>query len=483
MAGCAVGPDFRRPSMHNPQRYNESEPASQTVASDVAGGASQTLANGADVPGAWWKLFRVPALDALVQEALRDSPNIEAANEALRQAQERTLQQEGTLFPSVSGLVSRTRGLSPLSYLGTPQHVEPFSSYTAQLNLSYTLDVWGGLRRAIEQQGAAAEVQRFALEQAWLALSAGVANAVIQAASLDGQIRAQQALIGFEQKQLETVRQQFELGGATGTDLATQQAQVAQAQTVLVPLQTQAVQVRDQIAAYLGRAPSEVSIPHLDLDRFTLPETLPVSLPSALLEQRPDIRTAEALLHQQTAALGVAIAARLPNVTLTAGVGTNAADVHQMFSPTNGLWSVVNQAMQPIFDAGQLLHAQRAQKAAMLQAAAQWRQTVVAAFQSVADTLAALQNDAVTLRYALDAETAAGRALSLAGMQYKLGGVSYLSVLNAQQVYQTAVITLVRARAARYADTVALFQALGGGWWNRDDLPPAPPGLLSSPLP
>jgi NodT family efflux transporter outer membrane factor (OMF) lipoprotein len=483
LAGCAVGPDFHRPVVPTPERYNETPPAVRTEASKVPGGNAQTLSVGQNIPAEWWTLFRSPELTSLVATALRDSPTIAAANAALRSAQEQTLAQEGTLFPQISGALSRARQEEPISYEGQSAPAFLFSSYAAQLNLSYTLDFWGGLRRAVESTAAQAEYQRFQLEAAYLGLSAGVANSAILAASLDGQIAVQTQLIGFEQKQLDTVRQQFELGGATGTDVATQQAQVAQAQTALVPLQTRLVQARDQLAAYLGRAPSEVAIPRINLDRLTLPTDLPVSVPSALLSQRPDIRAAEAYLHQQTASLGVAIAARLPNVTLTAGVGTDAANTHQLFSPTNGLWSLVNQAVQPIFDAGQLLHKQRAQRALLEQAAAQWRGTVVTAFQNVADTLAALQNDAVGLGYALTAQTAAARGLSLASLQYKLGGVSYLSVLTAQQTYQNTVITLIQARAARYADTIALFQALGGGWWNRNDLAPPPPGLLSSPLP
>lgn len=483
LSGCEVGPDFRRPALDVPERYNEQAPAARTVASAVAGGGAQALATGRDVAGRWWELFRSPALAALVEQALRDSPNIAAAEAALRSAQELTLAQEGTLFPNISGAFGRERQEEPVSFEGEQGQALLFSSYTAQLSLSYTIDVWGGLRRAVEQTAAQAEVQRFQLEAAYLAVSAGVATEVVLAASLAGQIAAQQQLIGFEQRQLRTVQQQFELGGATGTDVATQQAQVAQAETVLVPLQTQLVQARDQIAAYSGRAPSQIQIPVLGLDDLILPEAVPVSVPAALLEQRPDIRAAEAAVHVQTAALGVAIAQRLPNVTLQAGVGSAAADTHQLFSPTTGLWSVINQATQPIFDAGQLLHRQRAQRAAAEQAAAQWRQTAVNAFQNVADVLAALQNDAVELRYALDGQTAAQKALSLASLQYKLGGVSYLSVLTAQQTFQNTVITLVRARAQRLADTVALFQALGGGWWNRRDLPPPPPGLLSSPLP
>lgn len=483
IGGCAVGPDFHSPSTRTPGRYNENAPTPDTVASKVPGGEAQHLLVGHDIPAEWWTLFRSPAITVLVATALRDSPTIEAANAALRQAQEQELSQQGTLFPTITGNIGRTRQEEPLSLEGGQTPPLLFSDYGAHLNLSYTLDFWGGLRRAIEQTGAQVAYQRYQLEAAYLGLSAGVANTAIQAASLAGQIEVQKQLIGFEQKQLDTVRQQFELGGATGTDVATQQAQVAQAQTVLVPLLTSLVQARDQLAAYVGQAPSDVVIPALTLDGLTLPTDIPVSVPSALLLQRPDIRAAEANLHQQMAALGVAIAQRLPNVTLTASVGSDAANTHQLFSPTNGMWSLVNQAVQPIFDAGQLLHKQRAQKAAMQQAAAQWRDTVVRAFQNVADVLAAIQNDAIGLNYALTAQQAASRGLSLATLQYKLGGVSYLSVLNAQQIYQNTVITLIRARAARFTDTVALFQALGGGWWNRNDMPPPPPGLFSSPLP
>ncbi len=482
LGGCEVGPDFHRPTMQVPARVDEAGALSPAGRAAVAGTA-QRIEVGRDIRGDWWTAFRSPEITALVAAALRGSPTIDAANQALRQAQELRLEQAGTLLPTVAGTVSRTRQELPISAEGVQAPALLYSDYGAALDLSYTLDVWGGLRRAVEQAGAQVELQRFQLEAAYLSLSAGVVETAILAASLAGQIAAQTELIGLEQRQLDTVRQQFELGGATGTDLATQQAQVAEAQTVLVPFQTALTQARDQLAADLGRAPSEVAIPRLDLGRLTLPDAVPLSLPSALLSQRPDIRAAEANLHAQTAALGVDIATRLPNVTLTAAVGSDAADIHQLFSPTNGMWSLVNQAVQPIFDAGQLLHRQRAQRAAMLEAAAQWRGLVVGAFQNVADVLAALRNDAAALVYASAAQTAAARGLSLASLQFKLGGVSYLSVLNAEQIYQNTVITLIRARAARYTDTVALYQALGGGWWHRNDLPPPPPGLLSSPLP
>ena len=475
LSGCAVGPDFHRPETALPRGY--------TAAALPAASGARRFELGRDIPGEWWELLRSPVITALVRTALQQNPNVEAARAALLQAREQRLQQQGTLLPTVTGAVARDRQEEPFSFEGAQTEPFLFSEYSAQLNLSYTLDVWGGLRRAVEQTAARVEFERFELEATDLALTAGVASSAVAAASLAGQIKVQQDLIGFEQRQLATVRQQFEAGRATGTDVATQEALVANARTVLVPLQTQLVQTRDQLAAYLGQAPSEAAIPPLSLDEIALPEVLPVSVPSALLNQRPDIRAAEATLHQQSAALGVAIANRLPNVTLTASVGSAAADVHQLFSPTNGLWSVVNQAVQPIFDAGQLLHAQRAQRAALDNAAALWRNTVVSAFQNVADVLVALQNDEVALGASLDQQRAAQRSLSLASLQFRLGGVSYLSVLTAQQTAQNAILSLLRARAARYEDTIALFQALGGGWWHRHDLPPPPPGLISSPLP
>lgn len=483
LAGCAVGPDFHRPQIRPVPGYTEAALAAATGSQPVGAGARRRFEVGRDIPGEWWQLFRSPVITGLVEAALRQNPGIEAAQAILLQAEEQRLQQQGQLLPNIVGSVLRSRGETPGVLSGSPGRSFTQTYYGAQLGLSYTLDIWGGLRRAVEQAAARVEFERFQLEAADLALAAGVATTAVLAASLSGQIVVQRELIGFEARQLGTVQRQFELGGATGTDVAIQQAQLATARSVLVPLQTQLAQARDQLAAYLGQAPSELRIAALSLDDITLPGALPVSLPAALLDQRPDIRAAEAVLHQQSAALGVAIAQRLPNVTLTAQVGSDAADTHQLFSPGNGLWSLVNQAVQPVFDAGQLLHAQRAQRAALQNAAAGWRNVVVIAFQNVADVLVALQNDEVALAANLDAQQASQRALSLASLQYRLGGVSYLSVLTAQQSTQNAILSLLRARAARFTDSIALYQALGGGWWHRDDLPPPPPGLLSSPLP
>ncbi len=485
LAGCAVGPDYVRPSPPVASRYTEDALPAATGAADAPSGESQHFAAGADVPGAWWALFRSPALTALVAEALRRNPSLEAQAAALRQAQETTLAQTGALLPTVSAQVNRTRQELSGAEAGVAGSgfSQTFSVYDAQVNVSYTFDVWGQVRRSVEADRARAEQQAFTLEGAANMLAANVVTTSITAASLAAQIRAEQALVDAEGLLLRTVRSQFQLGGATGTDVATQEAQLANTQALVVPLQTELVQARDQLAAYLGRVPEGAGLPTLSLDDLTLPPTLPVSLPSQLVDQRPDIRAADAQLHAATATIGVAIANRLPQFTLSAFVGTAPAKLGQLFTPGNGIFEVLTQALAPVFQGGTLLHQQREAVAAARGAAASYRSTVVNAFQNVADVLTALQGDARALEANQQAERAAGRSLGLARLQYGAGGVSYLTVLTAQTQYQNAVLGLIRAQAARYTDTAALFTALGGGWWHRRDLPPPPENLLRSLLP
>ena len=488
VASCAVGPDFSRPVAPTASRYTEDALPGATAAAEAgSSGVTQSFSPGADVAGAWWSLFRSPALTALVVEALQRNPTLEAQAAALRQAQETTLAQQGGLLPSVSAQVNRTRqeispalaGVSP----GGPISSTTFSVYDAQVNVSYTFDVWGQVRRSIEADRARAEQQRFTLEGAANVLTANVVTTALTEASLAAQITAEQALVGAEEQLLRTVRSQFQLGAATGADVATQEAQLANTQALVVPLQTERVQARDQLAAYLGRLPAQAGMPAVVLADLTLPATLPVSLPSHLVDQRPDIRSAEAQLHQASATIGVAIANRLPQFTLSAYLGQAPARLGDFFTPGNGIFSVLTQALAPVFQGGTLLHQQRAAVAAAQGAAASYRAAVINAFQNVADVLTALQGDARALAANQHAEQAAARSLSLARLQFGAGGVAYLSVLTAQTQYQNAVLGLIRAQAARYTDTVALFAALGGGWWNRQDLPPPPENLLGSLLP
>lgn len=490
LGGCfAVGPDFHRPAKPVLSGYTEKPLPAATRDVAAKEGQPEAFVPGADVAGAWWRSFRSPGLDRLVLQALRRNPSLEAARQTLRQAQETRLAAEGAWLPSLNATLNRDRqkisageeGVSnPVALNGLPT---TYTVYTAQIGVSYTFDVWGQTQRTVEADAAAAEYQRFQLEGAANMLAANTATAAIDAAALAAEIDAEERLIGAEERLLGTVRQQFQLGAATGTDVATQESQLANTQALVVPLQTQLIQARDQLAAYLGQAPSQAGVPTLDLNSLSLPARLPVSLPSQLVDQRPDIRASEAQLHQATAQLGIAISNRLPQVTLQALVGSAPARFGDLFTPGNGIWSVLNQVTGPLFEGGTLLHQQRAAAAALRAAAFNYRNVVVTAFQNVADVLTALQQDALAIQANQDAERAAARALSLAQLQYGAGGVAYLTVLTAQTQYQNAVISLIRARAARYTDTVALFAALGGGWWNRADAAPPPEGFVRSLLP
>ena len=489
LTGCAVGPNYKQPAPPAVPRFTEKPMPDSTQRAEEAYGRAQHFAIGADVAGEWWTLFHSPRLSRMIADALRQNPSIEAAQQTLHQAQETTLAAEGSFFPQVTGTLNRQRqkfspaqsGISPATrgFTGIPA----FSVYTAQLGVSYTFDVWGQTRRTVEADAAQAEYQRSELEGAITMLAANTATAAINAAALKEEVEAEQKLVTAEANLLKVVRQQFELGGATGTDVATQEAQLANTQTLVVPLQTQYMQARDQLAAYLGRVPSVADVPDISLDELTLPGEVPVSLPSQLVAQLPDIRASAAQLHVATAQVGVAVANRLPQLTLSAFVGSAPAAIGDLFTPGNGFWSLTNQLAGPLFEGGTLLHQQRAAVAAMKVAAANYQNTVITAFQNVADALTALSQDALALQAAQAGERAAARSLSLAQMQYGFGGVAYLTVLTTQTQYQNAVITLIRARAARYSDTVALIAALGGGWWNRNDVAPPPEGLMRSLLP
>jgi NodT family efflux transporter outer membrane factor (OMF) lipoprotein len=489
VAGCAVGPDFHKPAPPSLPRYTSQKLPAAVAAKGAADGGPQVFETGRDVAGAWWGLFRSPRLTALVATALSRNPSLEAARETLRQAQETALAAEGAWFPQIGYNGNRLRQKFSNGQLGLSAPVngfgasEQYTIYTAQLGINYTFDVWGQTRRTVEADQALAEQQRFQLEGAANMLAANTANAAINAAALEAEIEAENKLIGAETRLLNTVRQQFQLGAATGTDVATQEAQLANTQALVVPLQTQLVTTRDQLAAYLGRAPSEADIPPIALSELTLPGDLPVSLSSALVEQRPDVRAAQAQWHAATAQVGVAVANRLPQLTLSGAAGSAPAQFGSLFTPGNAFFQITTQIAGPIFEGGTLLHQQRAAQAAMRSAAANYTGVVVGAFQNVADVLTALTQDALALQANNTAADAAARSLSLAQLQYGAGGVAYPIVLQAQTQYQTAVINLIKARAARYTDTVMLFAALGGGWWNRADIAPPPENLLRSLLP
>jgi NodT family efflux transporter outer membrane factor (OMF) lipoprotein len=469
LAGCAVGPDFERPEPPSAERFTKDQLPAATAEAAVTGGAAQRFLADRDIPAEWWQAFHSAPLNALIEEALKANPTVTAAEAALRQAHELTLAGEGAFFPTVQAGVNASRNrtaasLSPATASGSLY----YSLYSAQLSVSYVPDVFGGTRRQVEALVAQEENQRFQLEAAYLTLTANLVAAVVTEASLRGQIAATEEIIGVQRQSLDILRRQLTIGQVAGADVAAEEAALAQAEAALPPLKKQLAQQRHLLAVLIGRTPNDEPKAAFDLGSLHLPEELPVSLPSRLVEQRPDIRAAEAQLHAASAQIGVAIANMLPQINLSANGGTTALTIGALFGPGTAFWTLAAGATQTIFDAGTLLHKKRAADAAFDEAAAQYKETVLTGFQNVADALAEIQTDADGLVAATSAERAAATSLEIARRQLAIGAVNYLALLNAQNTYQQARNNLVQAQAARFADTAALFQALGGGWWNRD---------------
>jgi NodT family efflux transporter outer membrane factor (OMF) lipoprotein len=439
----------------------------------VKGGEAQRFMQGMDIPRQWWTLFHSRPLNELIDQALKANPDLDVAKAALRGAWENVYAQRGALFPSaqVSFTPTRQKTSAVLSSPLTNGNAL-YSLHTAQVGVAYTLDVFGGTRRQVESLKAQADLQRFQLEAAYLTLTSNVVVAAVQEASLRGQITATKRLIDIQGQSLKLLKRQHELGQVATLDVVAQEAMLAQTEATLPPLEKQLAQQRDLLARLAGRFPSEKLTETFELESLQLPQELPVSLPSKLVEQRPDVRSAEEQLHSASAEIGVAIANRLPNITLSADVGSTATTIGMLFTPHTAFWALAANLTQPLFQGGTLLHRKRAAEAAYDQATAQYKSIVLTAFQNVADTLHALKCDADALKASVAAEHAAARSLAIARRQLELGDIGYLGVLNAEQMYQQAVLNLVQALANRYADTAALFQALGGGWWNRSDAPP-----------
>ncbi|MBO4968080.1 efflux transporter outer membrane subunit [Pseudomonas bubulae] len=471
LAGCTLGPDFVRPEVAADAGYSTHNLTTTARADIDAGGAAQRLIAGMDIPGQWWTLFRSPELNALVEEALRANPDISAAQAALRQANEQVYVDQASLFPVLNGNLSKTRQKVSGTTSGTASSpILTLSS--ASLSVSYAPDVFGGTRRQIESSTAQAEYQRFQLEATYLTLSTNVVNTAVSLASLRDQIAATGQIIQLQSDQLDLLQAQRRLGAIADTDVLTQQTALAQTRATLAPLQKQLAQTRNQLMAYLGRFPNQDKGERFNLASLHLPQELPVSLPSAIVEQRPDVRSAQAQLHEASANIGVAVANQLPQFSITGSLGSTVASGSTLFSAGSGVWSLAGAIAQPLFDAGALEHRKRAAVAAYDQSAAQYRGTVLAAFQDVANVLRALEADAEALKQQVAAEQSAQASLALVQAQYRLGAVAYINLLTAQQTYQNTVLSRVQAQAVRYSDTAALFQALGGGWWNRSDPDP-----------
>ena len=469
--GCAVGPDFQKPAAPTVTGYTSEPLSGPGGAATPIAGETQRFVDGQDIPGQWWMLFQSKPLNDLIERSLKNNPDIKAAQAALLVAKEDILAQRGAYYPAVDGSASASRQKTSEDLAPIPNSGElNFTLYTPQLTVAYVPDVFGLNRRTIESLQAQADQQRFALVATYVTLSANVAVAAIQEASLRAQIEATRQLIAINSHLLDMLRERWAKGYVGRLDVAAQESQLAQVRAGLPPLLKQLAQQRDLLAALTGAFPSEDLPEQFELSSLKLPQELPVSLPSQLVEQRPDVRQAEENLHAASARIGIAVANRLPNFELTANIGAMAVGAGPIFAAGTEFWEVGAGVTQPIFRGGALLHQERAAQAAYTQAAEQYRGTVLTAFQNVADTLNALQQDADGLRAAAAAKAAANTARDLATKQWQSGYANYQSLLQAEQSDQQAAINLIQAQGCRYADTVALFQSLGGGWWNRADL-------------
>jgi NodT family efflux transporter outer membrane factor (OMF) lipoprotein len=487
LGACAVGPDFKPPAAPAGAgpTYTAAPLPAATASAPGTGGAEQHFAQGQDVPALWWQVFQSPALDALIRQALTRSPSVEAAQAALRQAQALYEADAGSRqWPTVTGQLGATRQRASQAASQVPGGTL-YNLYNASVNVSYTVDAFGGTRRALEASQAAVDVQNFQLEAAYLSLTANLVTTAIQEASLRAQLQATQEVIDAQQRSVDVVSRQAQLGAVARSVVLAQQTLLAQTRATMPALQKALAQTRHLLAVYAGGLPNDgaadgTGLPTFTLAELSLPTDLPVSLPSALVRQRPDIRASEAQLHQASAQVGVATANLYPQITLSGSVGEQSLRVGDLFSPGSLAWSLGTSLLQPIFNGGALQARQRAAAAAYDQAAAQYRQTVLNAFLNVANTLQALDSDAQSLQAQAVAEGLARQSLDLVTQQYGVGAVSYLALLDAQRAAQQARIGLVQAQAARYADAAALFQALGGGWWMREaataaTATPAPP--------
>lgn len=469
--GCAVGPNFHTPSSPKTGAYTRT-PLRPTVATPtVTGGDSQLFVKGLDIPGAWWTLFHNKTLNDLVDRALKANPTITSARAALLVARDNVQAQVGAFYPQVTGGYTGFRTLQSPYSVNISNNQTLYSLFTPMVSVSFVPDVWGLNRRTVESLVAQKEQARYQLAAAMIALSANVVITAIGEASLRAQIMATRELVAINSNMLEILKINYSKGQATRLDVATQASLLAQVLATLPPLEKQLAQVRDLLNALEGRLPNRRIPERFHFEDLDLPRALPVSLPSRIVRQRPDVLQAEENLHFASAQVGVAIANRFPNFNLFADVGTIAQDIGQPLAASLGFWDFGLSTTQPIFMGGTLLYRQKAAQAAYLQAAEQYRSTVITAFQNVADTLYALKHDADALKAATAAADSARVTLRLGMIQLKTGYGAQFDLLVAEQTYQQALMNLISAQANRYADTAALFLALGGGWWNRTDLP------------
>jgi NodT family efflux transporter outer membrane factor (OMF) lipoprotein len=462
LGGCAVGPNFVRPAAPDTDRYTHEAQPEATVKAD---GQAQHFTPGTDIPADWWRLFKSPQLDAVVRQAISNNPTLQAAEASLRQSQDNLRAGYGLYFPQGQAGVSASRQLTAPVQQGSQSSGSIFNLFTASGTISYTLDVFGGKRRTVEGLRAQADSQRYESKAAFLALSANVVNTSVARSAYMAQIRATEQLIELENQQLHLAETQVRAGTAPYSTVLSVRSLISANQALLAPLEQNASQAEHLLAMLEGVVPSKANLPDIDLAELSLPADLPLSLPSDLVNQRPDILSSEALMHLASANIGIATAAMFPSFSLSGTYG-GASTTLANLSAVSKFWSIGPTATTPVFQGNSLWYVRRASIDAYQQSQATYRQTVLGAFEQVADSLKALEHDAEGLQAQVEAQRAAGEALNLLQVNYRAGLVAFPDVLTADVQFHQATIGWLQALAQRHQDTVALFVALGGGWWN-----------------
>ncbi|SMF97322.1 efflux transporter, outer membrane factor (OMF) lipoprotein, NodT family [Methylomagnum ishizawai] len=457
--GCTLGPDFRRPELSTAASYTGVRPVTPP---------SQRIRVGRDIPAEWWTLFRSHELKGLIERAFINNPDLASAQASLAQVRENLAsQQSGTLPSFQASAMSRYQSIAS-GMFGNPNGPDyRFAIYDISASVSYTVDLFGKVRRQIEDQTAQEEYQRFQLEAAYLTLAGNIVANAVQEASLRGQLASLEELAELQRQGLDILRQQAQLGAVAESAVLSQASAFNESQANLIALRQQLAQSRHQLAVLTGRFPGEPLPEEFTLDDLQAPTELPLSVPLKLVEQRPDVRSAEAAAHSASAQVGVATAKMFPDISLKADLGSFATQASQLLMPGSGIWGVGLNLAQPLFEWGKNTHAQQAAIAGFQQAAAKYRSSVLQAFQDVANTLKNLEADHQTLEVQASSVQIAQENLTLAQAQSETGGLSYLALLDSQRNYKQAQLGWIKARATLLGDSAALFQALGGGWWNR----------------
>ncbi|HEY2662026.1 MAG TPA: efflux transporter outer membrane subunit [Caulobacteraceae bacterium] len=468
-AGCStVGPNFKSPAPPTVGRYTS---PGETAAPDAGLSAPrQTVALGEKVTADWWTLFQSSDLDGLVKQAIAGSPTLDAAKARLLAAREEVQAATGALYPQVgfSGQLAREKQSAGAFGLSAARAPLPpnFNFFQVGPTASYNLDLFGGTRRRIEQQSALADFQRDQLDAAYLTLTGNAVTQAIQVAAIRAQLKAVHDILEIDRENLDLVRKERQAGAVADSDVVVAESQLAADQTLEPGLNQQLSTAKHALSVLIGRAPGDWSPPDFDLAALTLPSRLPVSLPSELIHQRPDIQASEDQLHVASAQIGIATAQLYPTITLSAGISASALNSGNLFSPSGLVWSTAAGLVQPIFDGGSRRAERRAALAAFKATAADYQQTVLQSFGQVADILEALAHDADLLAAQERALDMAAKSVRLQRINYVGGGTGLLGLLDAQRQQQQALLGYVRAKAQRYQDTTQLLVAMGGGWWD-----------------